>query len=410
MPSAKDGDPVMAEPQGGALTGLRVIDLGTMIAGPLCCTLMADHGADVIKIEQPRVGDPLRAWTPMVDGVSLWWKVTARNKRLVTLNLGHPDGARLFKRLMSSADIVVENFRPGTMEKWGLGYPQLEALHPGIILVRISGFGQTGPYSQRPGYGTVAEAMSGMPAFTGVAGGAPQLSSFPLADTVAATFAALGAVMAIYNRYQTGRGQEIDVSLFEPLFRLVESQVIAYDQLGLVKKRVGNRLEEDAPRNVYETSDGKYLVLSASSPRTWARLTSAMDRVDLLADPRFENNASRCANVDALDAIVGAWMRTHTLQDAMATFELHDVVAGPIYDIEDIFHDAQFQARQAIVQVVDPDLGTVKMPDVVPRFGRTPGGVRHPGLGLGHDNEAVYRGELGLDEREYEQLRSAGAV
>ena len=232
-----------------------------MIAGPFCCALMADHGADVIKIERPNVGDPMRSWTPMVDGQSLWWKVSARNKRLITLDLSTPHGQNLVEKLVSTADVIVENFRPGTLERWNLGFPRLEEIRPGIILARVSGYGQTGPYATRPGYGTIAEAMSGIPAFTGFPDQAPQLSAFPLADTVAGAFAAFGVMSALFHRSQTGRGQVVDVSLFEPLFRLVESQVIAFDQLGLVKQRVGNRIEEDAPRNAYATLDGKFVTI-----------------------------------------------------------------------------------------------------------------------------------------------------
>jgi crotonobetainyl-CoA:carnitine CoA-transferase CaiB-like acyl-CoA transferase len=394
----------------GTLEGLRVLDLGTMIAGPFCCALMADHGADVIKIERPNVGDPMRSWTPMVDGQSLWWKVSARNKRLITLDLGSHRGQEVLKKLVSTADVIVENFRPGTLERWNLGYPMLEEIRPGIILARVSGYGQTGPYATRPGYGTIAEAMSGIPAFTGFPDQAPQLSAFPLADTVAGVFAAFGVMSALYHRSQTGRGQVVDVSLFEPLFRLVESQVIAFDQLGLVKQRVGNRIEEDAPRNAYATSDGKFVTISASSPRTWERFANAIGHPELISDPRFIDNAARCANVEALDEVVAAWHRTRTLDEIMAIFDAQDVVAGPIYDLEQIFADAQYKARDAIVKVVDPTLGEVRMPGVTPRFTVTPGAVRHPGMSLGASNDDVYLGELALDRDEYQALCADGVI
>jgi crotonobetainyl-CoA:carnitine CoA-transferase CaiB-like acyl-CoA transferase len=252
--------------------------------------------------------------------------------------------------------------------------------------------------------------MSGIPAFTGFSGHPPQLSAFPLADTVAGVFAAFGVLAALYRRSRTGRGEIVDVSLFEPLFRLVESQVIAYDKLGLVKQRVGNRIEEDAPRNAYETADGKYVVISASSPRTWERFAQAIGHPELIDDPRFVNNAARCENVEALDEIVSAWHRTRTLDEILEIFKTEDVVAGPIYGIEEIFEDIQYRARGMIVGVDDPALGELKMPGVVPRFAHAPGSVRHPGLRLGAHNEEVYGGELGLSSEEYDELREQGVV
>lgn len=394
----------------GTLASLRVLDLGTMIAGPFCCALLADHGADVIKVERPKVGDPMRAWSPMVKGESLWWKVSARNKRLITLELSDQRGQGVLESLIASVDVVVENFRPGTLERWNLGFERLHRIRPGIILARVSGFGQTGPYATRPGYGTVAEAMSGIPAFTGFPDRPPQLSAFPLADTVAGVFAALGVMSAIYQRSTTGRGQVVDVSLFEPLFRLVESQVIAFDQLGLIKQRVGNRIEEDAPRNAYETADGKFVTISASSPRTWERFAAAIGRADLVTDPRFIDNAARCKNVEALDEIIAAWHGERTLSQIMAIFEAHDVVAGPIYDIEQIFSDPQYEARDAIVEVLDASLGKVRMPGVVPRFTETPGSVRHSGGALGEHNDEVYLNQLGLDPGCYQDLRREGVI
>lgn len=394
----------------GPLCGLKVLDIGTMIAGPFCGTLLADFGADVLKVEHPEHGDPMRAWTPMVDGLSLWWKMTARNKRMITLNLSKPDGQAILKDLVRTADIVVENYRPGTLERWGLGYDALEQINPGLVLVRISGYGQNGPYRNRPGYGTCAEAMSGIPAFTGFPDKPPQLSAFPLADYLAGTFGAMSAMFAIYHRDRSGHGQSIDVSLFEPLFRLVEAQVIGYDKLHLVKKRVGNRLEEDAPRNAYETSDGKYVTISASSPRTWERFTQAIGRPELATDPRFKDNASRCASVEALDAIVAPWHKERTLDGILQIFAQYDVVAGPIYDIEQIFADAHYQVREAIVQVADPDLGQVKMQNVHPKFSRTPGKVRHPGLAKGFHNDTVYLQELNLAADRYATLRRDGII
>jgi len=398
------------ETHAGPLAGLRVIDAGTMIAGPFTSTLLADYGADVIKIEKPVVGDSMRQWTPMKDGRSLWWKVNARNKRLMTLDLAQPAGRDVFLRMARHADVIVENFRPGTFERWGLGYDVLSELNPGIILVRVSGYGQTGPYRTRPGYGTVADAISGIPAFTGVADGPPTLPAFPLADSLAGCFGVIGALCALRDRERSSLGDEIDVSLYEPLMRIAESQVIAYDQLGLKKQRVGNRLEEDSPRNTYATSDEQWIALSASSDRTFERLVQAMDRPDLMQHARFASNRVRVENADELDAIVGAWIGARTAADVLATFEEHDVVAGRVYDIEDIFADPHFAARGDIVEVPDDDFGTVRMPCIVPRFARHGCELRHAGGSIGEDNEFVLRQVLGLDDVEVERLESEGVV
>jgi crotonobetainyl-CoA:carnitine CoA-transferase CaiB-like acyl-CoA transferase len=399
-------------PGAGPLKGLRVLDAGTMIAGPLAATHLADFGADVIKIEQPRVGDPMRAWAPMKEGRSLWWKVIARNKRLVTLALNRPEGQAIFRRMVRRADVVIENYRPGTFEKWGLGYRDLATINPRIVLVRVSGFGQTGPYAHRGGYGTIAEAFSGIPSFTGFPDRPPTLPGFPMADSVAATFAAMAAMFALYRRDHggAGRGQEIDVSLYEPLFRLAEAQVIGFDQLGIVKTRQGNRLAEDSPRNTYETADGRWIGISASSQKTFERLCAAMGTPELAKDPRYATNALRCEHADTLDATVAAWFRTRTQAEVMATFDAADVVAGPVLDISDIMRDPHYAARGNIVEVPDVDFGTVRMQGVTPHFLETPGGVRHAGRSLGADNRAVFVGALGLPEAEFERLTAAGLI
>jgi crotonobetainyl-CoA:carnitine CoA-transferase CaiB-like acyl-CoA transferase len=400
------------ETEHGPLRGLRVIDAGTMIAGPLAATHLADFGAEVLKLELPRVGDSMRHWAPMKEGKSLWWKVIARNKRLATLNLSMPEGRDLFKRLVRSADVVIENYRPGTFERWGLGYEVLSALNPKLILVRVSGFGQTGPYAQRGGYGTIAEAFSGMPSFTGFPDRPPTLPGFPLADSVAATFAAMAAMFAIYGRDQggSGRGQVIDVSLYEPLFRLMESQVIGFDQLGIVKKRQGNRLSEDSPRNTYETKDGRWVGISASSQRTFERLAEAMGMAELITDPRFLDNVRRCDNADALDVMIADWFRERDLAAVMATFEAANVVAGPVLDIQDIFNDPQYRSRGDIVDVADPDFGSIKMQGAIPFFSRNPGRVRFPGGPLGAHNDEIFKGELGLTAAEFDALSARHVI
>lgn len=395
----------------GPLNGLKVIDAGTMIAGPLATTQLADFGAEVIKIELPDIGDSMRHWTPMKDGKSLWWKVIARNKRLITLSLSKPEGQAIFKRLVRDADVVVENYRPGTFERWGLDYETLSDINPRLILVRVSGFGQTGPYAHRGGYGTIAEAFSGIPSFTGFPDRPPTLPGFPMADSVAATFAAMSTMMAIYERDQggSGKGQVIDVSLYEPLFRLVESQVIGFDQLGIVKQRMGNRLAEDSPRNTYRTRDGRWVGISASSQKTFERLAEAIGMPDLIADPRYVDNAKRCENADELDATIAGWFVQHDLADVMALFDKANVVAGPVLDISDIFKDPHYRARGNLLEVPDQDFVKVQMQGVTPKFSRTPGEVRHSGGRLGEDNAEIY-GRLGIGPDGLDHLRSLKVI
>jgi crotonobetainyl-CoA:carnitine CoA-transferase CaiB-like acyl-CoA transferase len=382
-----------------------------MIAGPLAATHLADFGADVIKIEQPHIGDSMRHWAPMKESKSLWWKVIGRNKRLITLSLSHKEGQDIFRRLVKEADIVIENYRPGTFERWGLGYSNLAKINPKLVLVRVSGFGQTGPYAHRGGYGTIAECFSGAPSFTGFPDKPPTLPGFPLADSTAATFAAMAAMFAVYRRDQggTGSGQEIDVSLYEPLFRLIEAQVIGFDQLGIVKKRQGNRLAEDSPRNTYETRDGRWIGISASSQRTFERLAEAMGMPGLITNPRYKDNVARCENADELDATVASWFKARDSKEIMALFDKANVVAGPVYDIADIFADPHYAARENIVPVPDTDFGTVRMQNVTPRFSETPGRLRHSGGDLGADNAEVYA-KLGISDKEQQRLREANVI
>ena len=396
----------------GPLRGLKVIDAGNMIAGPLSATHLADFGADVIKIEQPGLGDSMRHWAPIKDERSLWWKVIGRNKRLVTLSLSVPEGQEIFKELIRNADIVVENYRPGTFERWGLGYPVLSAINPRLVFVRVSGFGQTGPYAKRGGYGTIAEAFSGIPSFTGFPDGPPTLPGFPMADSVAGTFAAMAAMFAIFHRDRSddGRGQEIDVSLYEPLFRLAEAQVIGFDQLSIVKERLGNRLAEDSPRNTYRTRDGRWVGISASSQKTFERLALAMGKPELIADERFRDNATRCDNADPLDAEIAAWFAERDFAAIDAIFQEAEVVAGPVLNVRDIFEDPHYAARQNIVSVPDDDFGEVRMQGVTPRFVDTPGQVRHSGRALGADNREIFIGELGMDEGRLADLQQRGVI
>jgi crotonobetainyl-CoA:carnitine CoA-transferase CaiB-like acyl-CoA transferase len=388
-----------------------VLDVGSMIAGPFGSSLLGDFGADVIKIERPGQGDPLRHWPPMRDGISLWWKVTNRNKRVVSLNIAKPRGRVLFQELARHADVVIENFRPGTLEKWDLGEDVLRAANERLVLVRVSGYGQTGPHRQRPGFGTIAEAISGLAWFTGPAEHPPTLPAFPLADTVAGCFAALGALTALAERDRvSGKGQVVDVSLYEPLFRLIESQAIAFDQLGIVKQRQGNRPEEDSPRNAFETSDGAWIAISAPSDRSFERLTQAMERADLLEDPRYRTNTTRIEHAEELDAEIARWVAQHTAAECVEMFDGSEVAAGQIYNIEDIFNDVQYQFRSTIAEVADDDFGSVKMPAVVPLFSRSQTKIWRTGARQGNDNAAVFGDGLGLTQAELDELEAAGVI
>jgi crotonobetainyl-CoA:carnitine CoA-transferase CaiB-like acyl-CoA transferase len=400
-----------SELNAGPLKGLRVLDLGNMIAGPFSTALLGDFGAEVVKAEHPVHGDDIRHWPPHKDGQPLWWKVTARNKRLITLDISRPAAREIVLRAVKEFDVVVENFRPGTFERWGLGYDALAEANPRIILTRVSGYGQDGPYGHRPGYGTVAEALSGVPAFTGFPD-SPTLSAFPMVDCLAGLTATMATLAAVHERdvVGSGQGQVVDVTLYESLFRLVENQVIAFDQLGIVKERLGNRMAEDSPRNAYRTSDSGYIAVSAGSQRTFSRLAVAMGQPGLAEDPRYSSPELRADNAIELDEIVAAWFKTQTLADATRKLEEGDVIAGPIYDIRDIMSDPHFKARQDIIEIEDPDLGTIKMPGVMPKFSRTPGSVRHPGKSRGADNDWFYLDRLGLSPEQLDKLKEEKVV
>jgi succinyl-CoA--D-citramalate CoA-transferase len=394
------------------LAGLKVLDLGNMIAAPTAGCLLGDFGAEIVKVEHPMLGDDLRNWPPMKDGKSLWWKVTNRNKTLITLNLSKPAGQALLRRILPSFDIVLENFRPGTLERWGLDYPALAEINPRLILVRVSGYGQTGPYAPRPGYGTIAEAMSGVPSFTGFPDKPPTLSSFPLVDTLGGLFAVVGTMYAVYERdvKGSGHGQVVDVSLFESLFRLVDPQVIGFDQLGIVKRRSGNIMDEDSPRNAYRTVDGEYVTISAGSQRTFSRLAAVMGKPELSDDPRFDSVVNRIQNREVLDRMVADWFASLTLDEAMRRLEAADVVAGPVYDIRRIFNDPQYAARDAILCVPDEDFGQVRMQGILPKLSRTPGRVERPGRARGADNDTFYPQVAGLSADEIDALRREGIL
>jgi formyl-CoA transferase len=374
----------------GPLEGLRVVDCATLFAGPMIATLMGDFGADVIKIEHP-TGDPLRNMGAKKDGHPLWWKTTARNKRNIALDLKRPDDAAVFKALVADADVLIENFRTGTLESWGLGWDELYAINPRLVMVRVTGFGQTGPYRRRPGFGTLAEAMSGFAHITGEADGPPTLPPFGLADGIAAYFGCFAAMFAIYERdvRGSGRGQFIDLAIYEPIFALLGPQPIIFDQLGIIQTRNGNRSVNNAPRNAYRTRDNRWVALSAAAPSIVRRVLELTGGTAAADDPRFQTNLDRVRHVDEIDAVVGGWIAEHDLDEVIESFEKVEAAIAPIYDIEQIFHDPQYKARQSIATVEDDDLGPVRMQNVFPTLSRTPGAIRFAGGRIDQHREEI---------------------
>lgn len=394
----------------GPLRGLRVLDFGNMIAGPFCARILADFGADVIKVEQPGRGDPVRGWRSQYRGHSLLWKTMNRNKRAVTLDLHAPDGQAIARRLYAVADIVVENFRPGVLERWGLGYAQAQALNSGLIMVRISGYGQTGPYRDRAGFGGVAEALSGVRFLTGYPDRPPTRVGFALADTVAGLYGAFAAMAAVRERTVSGRGQEIDVALTEATFSLLDDLVAAYQKLGQVAGRHGTGLPGVAPSSIYPTRDGQYIVIGANNDNVFRRLATLMHREEWLADPDLAHDQGRGRRQAELDAAVGAWTAQHDLGPLNDLLAAHGVPAGPVYDIAGVAADPQFRARGAVVEIDDPDVGPLAQPGVVPVFSRTPGRIVWTGPRQGEHNAEVYGGLLGLSGADLEGLRARGVI
>ncbi|HEY9573705.1 MAG TPA: CaiB/BaiF CoA-transferase family protein [Pusillimonas sp.] len=396
--------------QAGPLNDVRVLELGSMLAGPFVGTMLADFGATVIKLEKPGKPDALREWPPHKDNAPLWWKSMARNKNLVSLDISRAEGREIVLKLLGSTDIVIENFKPGTLERWGLGPEELAKEFPHIVWVRVSGYGQTGPFSQRGGYATIAEGFSGLASFTGFPQTGPSVSAFPMGDYLAGIFGAFGALAAIHHRVRSGKGQVVDVSLFEPLFRIVESVALRYDQTGQKKPLLGNQMEEDVPRNVYRTADDSYVAVSCGSQRIFQNLLAAMERPDLLGDDRFQNMSRRVSNRDAIDKIVSDWVASHSLNDVLHAFDTNGVVAGPVMDIEAIFNNEHYAARQAIASVPDSELGMLRMPAPVPKLSATPGGIRWAGKKMGEDNEEIFGRLAGLGQADLEHLKEIGVI
>lgn len=396
---------------GPPLEGIKVVDVATLGAGPWMATRLADFGADVLKIEHPESGDPLReiGW---YDGeVPLWWKVDARNKRCMTLDLKSDAGRDILLELIADADVLVENFRPGTLERWGLGYDVLSARNPRLILLRVTGYGQDGPYAHRPGFGTLAEAMSGWAHLNGFPENPPTLPPMALGDSVTSVLGAFAVMTALYERDAQGGGvgQVIDISIVESLFSLIGQQVTLYDRLGVIPKRVGNRFPFVTPRNVYRCSDDHYVALAASTPAIYERAMRAIGRPDLIEDARFADNLTRLDHADEMEQIVADWMIEHTQAEVIELFEREGAGIAPVYDIAQIVDDPHFAHREMIVTVDDDQLGPMKAPNVVPRFSRTPGRIRHLGPKSGAHTDDVLR-ELGYDEERIAALHEEGVV
>ncbi|MGQ0750371.1 MAG: CaiB/BaiF CoA transferase family protein [Betaproteobacteria bacterium] len=393
-----------------ALSGIKVIELGTLIAGPFCARLMAEFGAEVIKIESPDGGDPLRKWRKLHEGTSLWWYVQARNKKSVTLNLRMPEAQEIVRRLAKDADIVVENFRPGAMEKWNLGWDALSAINPRLIMVRLSGYGQTGPYRDRPGFGAIGESMGGMRYVTGYPDRPPVRVGVSIGDSIAALHGVIGALMALRHRDRNGgRGQYIDVALYEAVFNMMESVLPEYGMFGHVRERSGASLPGIVPSNTYITKDGKYVVIGANADNIFKRMMRAIGRGDLADDPALAHNDGRVARTEEIESVISDWVARHDLQHVLEVLDKADVPSGKIYDIADIAADAHYRAREMIQEYLLPDGKPLKVPGIVPRLSGTPGETRWLGPKLGEHTAEVLSG-LGYSRSELADLKQRGVI
>ena len=395
----------------GPLADLRVIEMGTLLAGPFCGQLLGDQGAEVIKVEAPDVGDPMRNWgREKAHGKSLWWPVVARNKKSITVNLRVEEGQNIIRDLVAEADFLLENFRPGTMERWNLGYEELSAINPGLIMVRVSGQGQYGPYSKRAGFGSIGEAMGGLRYVCGDPSNPPSRMGISIGDSLAATFATIGALSALHDRERTGLGQVVDSAIYEAVLSMMESLISEYDQTGYIRERTGAILPNVAPSNVYPTRDGRMIVIAANQDTVFGRLAEAMGRAELIEDERYATHAARGRHQEELDEIVSDWTRTLTVEELNSLMEQSGVPAGLIYRAPEMMEDPHFAAREAIVRVLHPEFGELAMQNVVPKLSRTPGSVRWVGPALGEHNDEVFKGVLRLSEARIQSLHEAGVI
>jgi formyl-CoA transferase len=395
----------------GPLADLKVIEMGSLIAGPFCGQILGDFGAEVIKVEDPKVGDPMRQWgRSLPHGLSPWWPVIGRNKKSVGLDLRTPEGQAIARTLISQADVVIENFRPGAMEKWGLGYDVVSKDNPGLIMARISGFGQTGPYSQRAGYGLIGEAMGGLRHVTGEPDRPPARAGISIGDSLAAMHAVMGITMALHHRARTGQGQVIDAALYESVLAVMENLVTEYDITGYVRERSGSVLPGIAPSNAYPCANGEMILIGGNGDNVYARLTEAMGRPDLKTDPKFVDHASRGANQQELDGIIAQWTSGHALDDLLILLQNQGVPASRVFRAPDMLQDPQFTAREAIVSVDHEVFGPIRMQNAFPKMSATPGRVRWPGPKLGEHTDAVLAERAGCSAEQLGALRARGII
>lgn len=392
------------------LSDLKVLELGSLIAGPFAGRLFGDFGAQVIKVEPPLIGDPLRKWRLLKNETSLWWYVQSRNKKCITVNLREKEGQEIVRELVSHMDIVLENFKPGTMEKWGLGYEELKKINPKVIMVRVSGYGQDGPYSSKPGFGSVGEALGGIRHLTGYPDLPPTRAGISMGDSIAAIYAVMSAMMAIHHRHNSGKGQYIDVALYEAVFSLMESLVPEFDQFKFIRERTGSTLPGIAPSNIYLCKDKKYIVIGANGDSIFKRLTRAINRPDLEANEEFKSNDGRAAKAQWIDEQITAWTMQRDSKEALDVLDKYDIPSGSIYNVEDMFKDAHFKAREMLPSVNVDGVGELKMPGVVPKFSLTPGKIQWAGPTLGAHNHEIYQTLLGMSDTKLEELKAKNII
>lgn len=394
----------------GPLVGVRAVDISTVYAAPFAASLLGDFGADVLKVEMPGSGDPLRGMQPFEGEESLVWAALARNKRSVTLNLKKEKGQELLLRLLANQDVLFENFRPDTLERWGLGADRLREANPNLVIVRVSGYGQSGPYHEKAGFGTPATAFSGYAYITGHPDRPPLVPPISLADYVTGLFGALGAISALYHRDALdGEAQEVDTALYESMFRLLENVVTPYQRLGFVRERSGNQLESSVPAGVFDSGDGKMMVLTTSTDRTFRRLAELMGREDMISDPRYATNRARVERREVVDGVVAKWFSNHSAKDIQRVCDENGVPVSLVNSIADIFENEHFAAREMLPEIEHTTLGKIAVPGIVPKFSRTPGKVRRAGPILGEHNEEVY-GNLGLSEADLARMRKEEVI
>ncbi len=393
------------------LDDLRVVELGMLLAGPFCGQLLGDFGAEIIKLEDPGIGDPMRQWgREKAHGMSLWWPVIARNKKSVTANLRSEGGKKVLRELISRADVLLENFRPGTLEKWGFSPEELWKINPRLIVTRVTGFGQTGPYSSQAGFGSIGEAMGGIRYVIGDADRPPSRAGISLGDSLAAIFATLGTLVAIHNRERTGQGQVVDSAIYEAVLAMMESLVPEWVLAGYQRERSGAVLPNVSPSNVYPTAEGDMILIAANQDNVFKRLAAAMGRPEFITDDRFKGHAERGHHMEVLDGIIAEWTATIPAAELLDLLNESGVPAGRIYRAKDMLEDPHFKAREAIVRLVHPELGEFPMHSVFPKLSGTPGSVRSVGPELGQHNDEIYKGLLGFDDETIEALRAAGAI